>query len=75
MTEARSQFSELINRVGYGKERIVLTRHGKALVALVPAEELANAAPDAGQATLLDLSAQSSRSRPTTGIAAEHRSD
>ncbi len=40
VTEARSQFSELVNRVGFGKERIVLTRHGKPLVALVPAEML-----------------------------------
>ena len=41
VTEARAQFSELVNRVGFGKERIVLTRHGKPLVALVPAEDLA----------------------------------
>ena len=41
VTEARAQFSDLVNRVGFGKERIVLTRHGKPLVALVPAEDLA----------------------------------
>jgi len=41
VTEARAQFSELVNRVGFGKERIILTRHGKPLVGLVPAEELA----------------------------------
>lgn len=44
VTEARAQFSELVNRVGFGKERIILTRHGKPLVALVPAETL-NGAP------------------------------
>ena len=40
VTEARAQFSELVNRVGFGKERIILTRHGKPLVALVPAENV-----------------------------------
>jgi prevent-host-death family protein len=38
--EARSQFAELINRVAYGKERVILTRRGKALVAVVPLEDL-----------------------------------
>ena len=40
VTEARAQFSELVNRVGFGKERIILTRHGRPLVALIPAEDL-----------------------------------
>jgi prevent-host-death family protein len=38
--EARDHLSEIINRVAYGDERIVLTRHGKALVAVVPVEDL-----------------------------------
>lgn len=38
--EAREKLSEIINRVAYGDERIVLTRHGKALVAMVPIEDL-----------------------------------
>lgn len=41
VTEARAQLSDLVNRVGFGKERIVLTRHGRPLVALIPAEDLA----------------------------------
>lgn len=50
VTEARAQLSDLINRVGYGGERIVLTRHGKPLVALVPAADLATApAPPASR--------------------------
>ncbi len=36
VSEARRDLSELTNRVAYGDERIVLTRHGKGLVALVP---------------------------------------
>lgn len=38
--EARENLAEIINRVAYGDERIVLTRHGKALVAMVPIEDL-----------------------------------
>jgi prevent-host-death family protein len=38
--EARKNLSDLVNRVAYGKERVVLTRHGKQLCALVPIEDL-----------------------------------
>ncbi len=38
--DARDHLAEVINRVAYGDERIVLTRHGKALVAMVPIEDL-----------------------------------
>ena len=38
--EARDQFSDVINRAAYGKERIGLTRRGKALVAVVPIEDV-----------------------------------
>ena len=37
---AREEFAEVLNRVAYGKERIVLHRHGKPLVALIPVEDL-----------------------------------
>lgn len=33
--EARENFAELINRAAYGKDRIVLTRRGKPLAAVV----------------------------------------
>ncbi|MCI0415976.1 type II toxin-antitoxin system Phd/YefM family antitoxin [bacterium] len=36
----RDDFSEVINRVAYGKEHVILTRRGKDLAALVPADEL-----------------------------------
>jgi prevent-host-death family protein len=35
--EARNKFSNIINRVAFGKERLVLTRRGEELVALIPA--------------------------------------
>jgi len=38
--EARKQLAELVNRVAYGKERVVLTRHGRELAAVVPLEDL-----------------------------------
>lgn len=38
--DARQQFSDIVNRTAYGKERIVLTRRGKDVVALVPIEDL-----------------------------------
>ncbi|MEV5709062.1 type II toxin-antitoxin system Phd/YefM family antitoxin [Actinoallomurus sp. NPDC052274] len=40
VTQARADLAELVNRVGYTGERIVLTRHGKPLAALVPVEDL-----------------------------------
>ncbi|MBX9254859.1 type II toxin-antitoxin system Phd/YefM family antitoxin [Desmonostoc muscorum CCALA 125] len=39
-TEARANFQELINRVEYKGERIVIERHGKAVVAIVGLEDL-----------------------------------
>jgi prevent-host-death family protein len=38
--EARERFSDVVNRAAYGRERIVLTRRGKALAAVVPIEDL-----------------------------------
>ena len=38
--EARKHMAELLNRAAYGKERFVVTRHGKELVAIVPLEEV-----------------------------------
>lgn len=40
MTQARADLAELVSRVGYSGERILLTRHGKALAALVPVSDL-----------------------------------
>lgn len=38
--EARDNFSELINQAAYGNQRIVLTRRGKPLVAVIPLDDL-----------------------------------
>ena len=40
ISEARGEFSETINRVAYRGERVVLTRHGRRVAAVVPVEDL-----------------------------------
>jgi prevent-host-death family protein len=40
VADARSDLADLLNRVAYGKERLVITRHGRELAALVPVEDL-----------------------------------
>lgn len=37
--EARDKLAELVNRVAYGRERVTITRRGKALAVLVPVED------------------------------------
>jgi prevent-host-death family protein len=39
-SEARERFSDLINRASYGQERIILTRRGKPVAAVVPFEDV-----------------------------------
>jgi prevent-host-death family protein len=50
VTQARAELSDLVNRVVYGGERIVLTRHGKAVAAIVSAADLERLAPEPGPA-------------------------
>jgi prevent-host-death family protein len=38
---ARQNFSDLINRVAYGKDRVLLTRRSRPLAAVVPIEDIA----------------------------------
>lgn len=38
--EAKEQFPDLINRVAHSKERIILTRRGKEIAAIIPIEDL-----------------------------------
>jgi prevent-host-death family protein len=41
VTQAREDLADLINRVAYGHERIILTRHSKPVACIVPPEDLA----------------------------------
>lgn len=81
VTQARAELAELINRVVYGGERVVVTRHGKPLVALVSAADLERlengGVADEEQVISSVSSIGSSVSAPGErrrfGIAAEHR--
>ena len=80
VTQARDELAELINRVAYGHERIILTRHSKAVACLVPPEDLQrleSERPESeGQAAIRLTSAgqppEISQPAPLR-IAAEHR--
>jgi len=39
VAEARAGFAEVLNQVRYTKNRVVLTRHGKRVAAVVPIED------------------------------------
>jgi prevent-host-death family protein len=81
VTQARAALADLINRVVYGSERVVVTRHGKPLVALVSAADLEkleelNATAEEGVISTVSTvrDAPSARGeRQRFGIAAQHR--
>ncbi|MFJ9809623.1 type II toxin-antitoxin system Phd/YefM family antitoxin [Streptomyces sp. NPDC101158] len=81
VTQARAELADLINRVVYGGERVVVTRHGKPLVALVSAADLerleAAEVPAEEQVISSVSSVRSITSAPGEqrrfGIAAHHR--
>lgn len=81
VTQARAELADLINRVVYGGERVVVTRHGKPLVALVSAadlerlEQVEAASEDRVISTVSAFRPASSAEgeRRRFGIAAEHR--
>jgi len=39
--EIRSALADVLNRTSYGKERLVITRRGRDIAAIVPVEDLA----------------------------------
>jgi prevent-host-death family protein len=39
-SEARTHLTDIVNGVAYGGKRVVLTRKGKELVAIIPLEDL-----------------------------------
>ncbi|MFJ8192757.1 type II toxin-antitoxin system Phd/YefM family antitoxin [Streptomyces sp. NPDC096094] len=82
VTQARAELADLINRVVYGGERVVVTRHGKPLVALVSAADLERLeepreAPEDQVITSVTGVRGAASSAPREphrfGIAAEHR--
>lgn len=87
VTQARAELADLINRVVYGGERVVVTRHGKPLVALVSAADLERLdaldepaeEQTAGEGQVISSVSgvrevtPAARDRQRFGIAAEHR--
>ncbi len=81
VTQARAELADLINRVVYGGERVVVTRHGKPLVALVSAADLAEleaAEKPADEQVVSSVSAlhpldSANGEQRRFGIAAHHR--
>jgi len=81
VTEARAEFSELVSRVAYGGVPVMITRHGKPLVAMVPAAYLDGAAGDgqpqlsepSAEVAVLDLTGRASQGAEPFGVAAQHR--
>ncbi|MFF1273402.1 type II toxin-antitoxin system Phd/YefM family antitoxin [Streptomyces marokkonensis] len=83
VTRARAELADLINRVVYGGERVVVTRHGKPLVALVSADDLRRleelqqqeSAEEQVISTVAGVRevASAPREHRRFGIAAEHR--
>ncbi|MFF5018278.1 type II toxin-antitoxin system Phd/YefM family antitoxin [Streptomyces sp. NPDC001165] len=82
VTQARAELADLINRVVYGAERVVVTRHGKPLVALVSAADLerldaldeqAEEQPMVTSVSRVREVEPAARERRRFGIAAEHR--
>lgn len=47
VAEAKKHLSELLGRVAFGKEEFVITKRGKPMARLVPAEEKAKSLADA----------------------------
>ncbi len=41
IVELKANLTEVINRIALKKERVLVTRHGKGLAAVVPVEDLA----------------------------------
>ncbi|MFF9205054.1 type II toxin-antitoxin system Phd/YefM family antitoxin [Streptomyces sp. NPDC014986] len=84
VTQARAELADLINRVVYGGERVVVTRHGKPLVALVSADDLRRLEelrerPEPAEEPVISTVAgvrdvaSVSREQRRFGITAEHR--
>jgi prevent-host-death family protein len=40
VSEARESFADLVNTVVYRKERVLITRHGKRVAAIIPMEQV-----------------------------------
>ena len=69
-SEARRGFADVVSRAAFGKERVILTRQGRDLVAVVPVEDLAliEKAEDQADNELADRALAEAESRGETPI-------
>ena len=78
VTEARDQLGELVNRAAYGDERIVLTRHGRpvaALVSIAMLQELQDAEDAADVAAAREAAADVGPNAPHAQVLADLAAD
>jgi len=84
VTQARAELAELVNRVVYGGERVVLTRHGRPVAAIVSAADLHQLDATSGPVTEQPAAPGEADTaagrppvpiRPPLRIAAHHRSE
>jgi prevent-host-death family protein len=82
VTQARDELADLVSRVAYGHERIILTRHSKPVACLVSPEDLARLeeaeqqAPGGGAypvGTMRETPAQEPGKPGRMAVAAEYR--
>jgi len=55
VAEARGNFSEVLGRAAFGRERIIVERRGKPIAAVVPIEDLQRLEELEDQAALAEL--------------------
>lgn len=67
--QAKEEFSELINRVSHHKERIILTRRGKEIAAIIPIEDLSTLLATQSKSDLEDAMEALKEARNTNLIA------
>lgn len=73
VTRARAELADLVNRVAYSGEHVVLTRHGKPVAVLVSAGEWADLEATRSHESGFHLTSEPTSPRPMH-IAAEHES-
>jgi prevent-host-death family protein len=54
-SQARERFSEILNEVSYGHERLILQRHGKDVAAVISAKDLKRFEELEDRADLLEM--------------------
>jgi prevent-host-death family protein len=68
---ARNEFSTILNRAAFGKERVILARRGRAIAAVVPMEdvELLRALEDGADLADAIAAEQEALEKGTTSLA------